>query len=87
MSTPSYQTGTPRVLLVHSTRRHWVHVYLPLRPNGSTGWVSANALKLLRNPFRIVVRLRAHRLDVWRGKSHRTVKVKLAPRPAKPPTG
>jgi S1-C subfamily serine protease len=24
-------------------------------------------------------------LDVYRGKSHRTVKVKLAPRPAKPP--
>ena len=25
-------------------------------------------------------------LDVYRGKSHRTVKVKLAPRPAKPPS-
>src|SRR5207302_7167891 len=59
-------SGTPRVLLVHSTRREWVHVYLPLRPNGSTGWVRADAVRLLRNPYRIVVRLRAHRLDVFR---------------------
>jgi lipoprotein-anchoring transpeptidase ErfK/SrfK len=59
-------TGTQRVLLVHSTRRYWVHVYLPLRPNGSTGWVKADAVRLLRNPYRIVVRLRAHRLEVFR---------------------
>jgi lipoprotein-anchoring transpeptidase ErfK/SrfK len=67
--------GAPRVLLVHSWRRSWVHVYLPLRPNGSTGWVRAEAVKLLRNPYRIVVRLRAHRIDVWRGK-HLLLKAK-----------
>jgi lipoprotein-anchoring transpeptidase ErfK/SrfK len=60
--------GSPRVFLVHSWRSSWVHVYLPLRPNGSTGWVRADAVKLLRNPYRIVVRLRAHRIYVWRGK-------------------
>jgi lipoprotein-anchoring transpeptidase ErfK/SrfK len=63
------QTGTPRVLLVHSTTPDWVHVYLPLRPNGSTGWVRAGAVRLLRNPYRIVVHLAAHRLDVFRGRS------------------
>ena len=45
-----------------------MHVYLPVRPNGSTGWVRAEAVKLLRNPYRIVVRLRTHRIYVWRGK-------------------
>ncbi len=60
-------TGAPRVLLVHSWRRQWVHVYLPLRPNGSTGWVRAEAVKLLRNPYRVVVRLCTHRMYVFRG--------------------
>ncbi len=59
--------GTPRVLLVHSTNRDWVRVYLPLRPNGSTGWVHDRAVRLLRNPYRIVIRLSAHRLYLWRG--------------------
>ena len=62
-------TGTRRVLLVRETRPpNWVRVYLPVRPNGSKGWVRAPAVKLLWNPWRIVVRLHAHRLDVWRGK-------------------
>ena len=62
-------TGTRRVLLVRETRPpNWVHVYLPLRPNGSNGWIPASAVKLLWNPWRIVVRLRTHRLYVWHGK-------------------
>ena len=60
-------SGAPRVLLVHSWGGRWVHVYLPLRPNGSTGWVRAEAVKLLRNPYRVVVRLRTHRMYVFRG--------------------
>ena len=62
-------TGTRRVLLVRETRPpNWVHVYLPLRPNGSHGWIRARAVKLLWNTWRIEVRLRAHRIYVWRGK-------------------
>jgi lipoprotein-anchoring transpeptidase ErfK/SrfK len=59
-------TGTPRVLLVHSVRRKWVHVFLPLRPNESTGWVRAKAVRLLLNPYRIVIRLGAHRIYLFR---------------------
>src|SRR5437763_13727977 len=61
------QIGTPRVLLVHTVRRNWVRVYLPTRPNGLTGWIRKRAVRLLHNPYRIVVRLRAHRLELWKG--------------------
>jgi lipoprotein-anchoring transpeptidase ErfK/SrfK len=59
--------GTPRVMLVHSQQQEWVRVYLPIRPNGTTGWVQANAVRVLRNPYRIVVSLGAHRLYLYRG--------------------
>jgi len=59
--------GTPRVVLVRSRRGDWVHVYLPTRPNGRTGWVRAHAVRILRNPYRLVVRLRAHRIVLWKG--------------------
>lgn len=59
--------GTPRVLLVHSQQQEWVRVYLPIRPNGATGWVQSSAVRVLRNPYRIVVRLGAHRLYLYRG--------------------
>src|SRR6266487_304130 len=59
--------GTPRVLLVHSQQQQWVRVYLPVRPNGIKGWVQASAVRLLRNPYRIVVSLGAHRLYLFRG--------------------
>jgi lipoprotein-anchoring transpeptidase ErfK/SrfK len=58
--------GTQRAFLVRGTRGNWVHVYLPTRPNGSLGWVRARAVKMYSNRYRIVVRLRAHRLQLWR---------------------
>lgn len=59
--------GTPQVVLVGAERGDWVRVYLPSRPNGRTGWVRARTVELLRNPYRVVVRLRAHRLALWKG--------------------
>jgi lipoprotein-anchoring transpeptidase ErfK/SrfK len=59
--------GTPRVMLVHSQQQKWVRVYLPVRPNGAKGWVQANAVRVLQNPYRIVVSLGAHRLSLFRG--------------------
>src|SRR5207248_11615714 len=46
---------------------NWVRVYLPTRPNGLTGWIRRRAVRLLHNPYRIVVRLRRHRLELWKG--------------------
>ena len=60
--------GTQRAFLVRSTVRKWIRVYLPTRPNGSQGWIRARAVKSYTNGYRIVVRLRAHKLHLWRGK-------------------
>jgi len=58
-----------RVLLVRASRRGgWLRVLLPVRPNGSSGWISTRRVVLRTDPYRVVVRLRAHRLTVWRGR-------------------
>jgi lipoprotein-anchoring transpeptidase ErfK/SrfK len=59
--------GVARVLLVHSQRKKWVRLYMPTRPDGRTGWVRRRAVRVLRNPYRIVIHLRSHRLGLWRG--------------------
>ena len=63
--------GTPLVLLVRRTRGAWVNVYLPVRPNGSRGWIRRRDARVLRDDYRVIVRLRRHRLEVWR--RHRLV--------------
>ena len=42
----------------------WVEVLLPVRPNGSTGWVRRAEVTLAPNPYRIEVELAAHRITV-----------------------
>jgi hypothetical protein len=58
--------GTPLVLLVRRTRGAWVNVYLPVRPNGSRGWIRRRDARVLRDDYRVIVRLHRHRLEVWR---------------------
>ena len=60
------RNGTQRAFLVRGTGKKWVHVYLPSRPNGSLGWVRTRAVKMYDNHYRLVVRLRAHRLQLWK---------------------
>ncbi len=45
----------------------WVEVYLPVRPNGTTGWVRQAELELTRNPYRLEIDVSRHRLQVFRG--------------------
>ena len=46
----------PQTFLVKSQRADgWVEVLLPVRPNGSTGWVQAADVSLSQNPYRIAV--------------------------------
>jgi lipoprotein-anchoring transpeptidase ErfK/SrfK len=42
----------------------WLQALLPVKPNGTTGWIRASDVSLASNPYRIVVRLRAHRVTV-----------------------
>jgi lipoprotein-anchoring transpeptidase ErfK/SrfK len=58
-------SGVPQTFLVRSQRPDgWVEVLLPVRPNGSTGWVHIADVTLTPNPYRIVVALGAHTITV-----------------------
>jgi hypothetical protein len=54
--------GAPLVFLVRDRRPGWDRVYLPVRPDGATGWVGDRALRLAWNPYSLEVRPRQHRL-------------------------
>lgn len=45
----------------------WLQVQLPVRPNGSTGWIRAQDASLSEHDFSIEVRLSDHRMLVYRG--------------------
>lgn len=61
------RTIRARVLLVRARRPGgWLRVLLPVRPNGSAGWIRARRVVLRTNPYRIDVGLHAHRLVVRR---------------------
>ena len=61
------EEGAPRVFLVKAEEAEWLQVLLPVRPNGSTGWIRRSDVSLARNPYRIRVELDAHRITVWNG--------------------
>ena len=61
------ENGAPLVFLVQESRGEWLRVLLPVRPNGSTGWIRASDVRLGRHNFRIVVELGAHRITVYEG--------------------
>jgi lipoprotein-anchoring transpeptidase ErfK/SrfK len=80
--------GVPRVLLVHSQRRKWIRLYMPTRPDGRTGWVRRRAVRVLRDPYRIVIQLRRHRLDLWRhGRRVLRTRIVAGARPTPTPRG
>jgi lipoprotein-anchoring transpeptidase ErfK/SrfK len=58
--------GTLLSFLVRSLHRRRALVYLPTRPNGSTGWVPRSELRLYRDPYRVKIDLHRHRLTAWR---------------------
>ncbi len=64
---PTRPHGTPLVLLVLEQQPEWLKVMLPVRPNGSTGWVRASDVSLASHDFRILVEVSEHRLTVWKG--------------------
>jgi lipoprotein-anchoring transpeptidase ErfK/SrfK len=65
----------PRVFLVAQRLRGWERVYLPMRPDGITGWVRDSEVTLALDPYRVVVSLRRHAVLVLRnGKVIKTEK-------------
>lgn len=47
--------GGPRTFLVLSETEHWVEVKVPVRPNGSTGWVRKDDVSFSSSSMRIEV--------------------------------
>ena len=45
----------------------WVRVAIPLRPNGTVGWVRRSDVLLLENSYRVVIELSTNRLSVFEG--------------------
>lgn len=62
-------SGAPLVLLVRDDEQYngRVEVYLPVRPNGSTGWLQLSDVELRTTDYRITVDLSEHRLSVRDG--------------------
>jgi lipoprotein-anchoring transpeptidase ErfK/SrfK len=70
---PSQVLANPRplggqlVLLVLAHAEGWIQALLPVRPNGSTGWLHDTDVKLMTHDFRIVVQLKEHHITVYQG--------------------
>jgi lipoprotein-anchoring transpeptidase ErfK/SrfK len=59
--------GNTLVFVVKDQKPDWVKVLLPLRPNGSTGWVRASDVTVQGHDFHIEVQVGAHKLTVFQG--------------------
>lgn len=60
-------TGSQLVFLVRERHAEWLNVLLPVRPNGSTGWIRQADVDLTSHDFRIIVELDAHQITVMKG--------------------
>ncbi len=57
--------GQPLTFLVLEQQTDWVKVALPVRPNGSSGWVKIEQVSLKRTPYRLDIALGAHELKLF----------------------
>ncbi|MDQ2826328.1 MAG: L,D-transpeptidase [Actinomycetota bacterium] len=62
-------SGAPLVMLVRSQQPGWVNVFLPIRPNGSSGWVKSGQVGVSQTNYYIVIGLSPHRITVFNGSS------------------
>jgi len=54
-------------LLVREQQGEWLKVLMPVRPNGTTGWIRDSDVRLDTNDFRMVADLTARKITVWKG--------------------
>lgn len=80
--------GGPLVLLVIGQRPGWYQVSLPIRPNGSTGWVKASAVDLDAVPYQLTLSQRTHTVVVWHdGREVRTLPTSVGKAATPSPNG
>jgi lipoprotein-anchoring transpeptidase ErfK/SrfK len=93
VSTSAPWSGGRNQLLVlgskHDSKgRTWLHVELPRRPNGSTGWMLADFARVSPTPYRVVVSLGNRTLSLYRaGKLVKTVQSVVGAPGTPTPTG
>jgi lipoprotein-anchoring transpeptidase ErfK/SrfK len=81
-------TGTRTVLPVLGRTRNWLHVRLPGRPNGRTGWIRKRATVSSYTPWRLVVEIGRRRVVVFRKGHLEKIFPAVVGRPSTPtPTG
>ncbi|MDE0573635.1 L,D-transpeptidase [Demequina sp. B12] len=59
--------ATPLTFLVKRSQGEWLEVYLPVRPNGSTGWIQAADVSVSSTDFRVEIGLEDFTLTVYQG--------------------
>ena len=67
LSNPN-EDGATRVFLITARRGDWLQVLLPVRPNGSKGWIRVGDVRITSTIYRVRVELGAHRITVVRGR-------------------
>jgi lipoprotein-anchoring transpeptidase ErfK/SrfK len=72
VTTSAPWSGGRNQLLVLGSRhdkkgRTWIHVELPSRPNGSTGWMLADFALVAPTPWRVVVSISHRTLTLYKG--------------------
>uniref|UniRef100_UPI0020291DAC L,D-transpeptidase family protein n=1 Tax=Actinotalea sp. C106 TaxID=2908644 RepID=UPI0020291DAC len=61
--TPS---GVPLTFMVLAEEDGWLEVQLPVRPNGTSGWVSTEQVVVLEVPYRLEVSTAENSMDLYR---------------------
>ncbi|MEA2844102.1 MAG: hypothetical protein QOJ69_1773 [Actinomycetota bacterium] len=60
-------SGQAQAFLVLEERGEWLNALLPVRPNGTTGWIRAADVDLTVHDYKILVELDAHLITVTNG--------------------
>ncbi len=58
---------TPLVLLAKTVQKDGIEVYLPVRPNGTTGWVEPRDVQLYATDYQLDVFIKDHELVLSKG--------------------
>lgn len=87
LSNPTIENAVLNTLVLER-RGAWLRVQLPVRPNGTTGWVFATTVSQYETPYRVVVQRCAKRVTVFRNGMKVWSKPSAVGKPSTPtPTG
>ncbi|HZE30521.1 MAG TPA: L,D-transpeptidase [Actinoallomurus sp.] len=56
------------MFLVMERKAGWLHVLLPVQPNGSTGWIASREVRTAKTNYWVQVLQSGHRLKLYKGK-------------------